>query len=506
MAGASRLLRNRTWLGGRELMVIWLLMVLGSGIAYTGLVRTFFINLTAPYHFATVGNRFEEALQPLLPKALFPQDTAAIEALYNGLDGGRAMGWLEVAANIPWHAWATPLLSWGLFILLAYLVMISMVNILGRQWIANERMNFPLLHVPRLMEEAQDERRFCAFLLDHYFLLGLSLPVFLHLVNGLHFYIPSVPEIPTMFDSGAFFPKYGLFSAFYKIKVLIYPAFIGFAFLTTRQISFSFWVFYFLGGLFIGLLSVMGYDIPSAALGVTFGPHLTRPEETQMIGAYGVFFLFILWLARHHLWAVLSEAVGRRRPAAPQTEWISQRLSFWTFAAGSLALVLWCRHFGMPVLVSILVLGAFFMVMLVACRVICQGGIAYFTLTAAPLDGLTALFGPGWFTQVGLVVAAVAQKVLFVDLRESLMPSLFHAGKVGQDVKNKRLVLGGHPADIGVGGGRLVPGHAHALLQIRHSRAATRVGHPDLPDRFRKPETNDRVRQPPRTLGAGVFP
>ena len=70
------------------------------------------------------------------------------------------------------------------------------------------------------------------------------------------------------------------------------------------------------------------------------------------------------------------------------------------------------------------------MVMLVATRVICQGGIAYFTLTAAPIDGLLAFFGPQFFTQVGLLIAAVAQKVLFVDLRESLMPSLLHAGKV----------------------------------------------------------------------------
>ena len=67
-----------------------------------------------------------------------------------------------------------------------------------------------------------------------------------------------------------------------------------------------------------------------------------------------------------------------------------------------------------------LVLIAFFMFTLVAVRVICQGGITYFTLTAAPLDALTAFFGSRFLTQAGLVVAAVAQKVLFLDLRESL--------------------------------------------------------------------------------------
>jgi hypothetical protein len=37
----------------------------------------------------------------------------------------------------------------------------------------------------------------------------------------------------------------------------------------------------------------------------------------------------------------------------------------------------------------------------------------------------------------------VAQKVLFVDLRESLMPSLLHARKVTEKISNRRMVLGG---------------------------------------------------------------
>ena len=86
----------------------------------------------------------------------------------------------------------------------------------------------------------------------------------------------------------------------------------------------------------------------------------------------------------------------------------------------------------MPLLVAVLLLGFFFMMTLVASRVICQGGIAYFTLTAAPMDGLLAFFGPRFFTHVGLLIAGVAQKVLFVDLRESLMPSLLHARKITQ--------------------------------------------------------------------------
>ncbi|WP_373501051.1 DUF6785 family protein [Desulfococcus sp.] len=433
---------TRALLTGKELLIVWMLMLLASGIAFTGLVRTFFINLTAPYHFATVGNAWKEVLQPILPIAWYPADRQSIESLYNGLSGGRRMGWWEVIAGIPWHAWVGPLLVWSVFILLCYGVMICLVNLFSRQWIYNERMNFPLLRVPQLMEEALDEHHLGRFFGNRFLLAGLMVPIFLHTINGLNFYFPEVPQIPTLILAGPYFPQYGLFSGFHKMKIHLYPAFIGFAFLTSRQISFSFWFFFIAGGLLMGLLSVLGYTIPEAALGITFGPTLTRPEETQMIGAYGVFFVFILWLSRYHLRDILRQAVGLDAAPAPVTEWFTVRTAFWGSIAGISGIILWCWVFRMPLLVSALMIGACFMVMLVASRVICQGGIAYFTLTMAPIDGLLALFGPKFFTQAGLLGAAVIQKVLFVDLREALMPSLVHASSLTQRTGNRRTIFG----------------------------------------------------------------
>lgn len=439
----NRIFNGRKLLTGKELLLTWILSVFASGIAYTGLVRTFFINLTAPYYLATVGNRWQEVLQPLLPASWYPHNPEAVKALYNGLEGGRTMGWWQVVTQIPWSAWMMPLLILGGFVLVCYLVMICLVNILSRQWLVNERMNFPLLQVPLLMEEAADRNGLSAFFTNRFLLAGLMVPVFLHLINGLHFYIPSIPEVPTLILAGSYFPKVGLFSGFTKLKIYFYPAFIGFAFLTSRQISFSIWGFFILGGLIFGLLGVLGYNIPAADLGVTFGPHLARPEETQMIGAYGVFFLFILVLARQHLVSVLKQGLGLAPSERTETEWMSIRVAFWGFVAGIVFIIIWLTYYGVPPLVSFLVVGAFFMIMLVASRIVCQGGIAYFSLTAAPIDGLLAFFGPGFFTNVGLAVSAVVQKILFVDFREALMPSLVHSSKVSQEMSSKRLVLGG---------------------------------------------------------------
>jgi hypothetical protein len=430
-------------LTGQELLVVWVLMVIVSGIAYTGLVRTFFINITAPYEFATLGNNWQQVLQPLLPASWYPRDKEAIRVLYDGLEGGRDLAWSEVMRSIPWRVWLPPLITWGCFVLLCYWVMLCLVNLLSQQWLENEKMNFPLLRVPQMMEDALAEHRIGKFFGDRFLLLGLLAASGLHVVNGLHFYFPGVPEIPTLILAGPYFPKYGLFSGFHKLKIYFYPAFIGFAFLTTRQIALSFWLFYLLGGLFSGLLSVLGYSLPAAALGTNFGPALARVEETQMIGAYGVFFLFILWLARHHFSRVLKLAFSSTKVAAAEAEYFSVRLSLWGLVIGLVCLAAWCSHYGMPLKVILPLLGVFFMVMIVASRVVCQGGVAYFTLTAAPTDGLISFLGSRFFGPVGLLMSAVMQKVLFVDLRESLMPSLVHGAKIKERTRNGRLFFAG---------------------------------------------------------------
>ncbi len=415
---------------GHELLIIWALTTLASGVAYTGLARTLFINLTAPFQFATVENRWEETLQPLLPSMMFPQDRQAIRLLYDGLQHGRQMDWIEVVRQVPWQAWMGPLTFWGVFVLSAYAVMICLISLTSRQWLVYERMNLPLLQVPLAIEEAYRERRLSAFWTNPFLVAGMAIPVFLHTINGLSSLFPSVPSIPTLILAGSYFSPGGLFSAFTKLKIAIYPAFIGFAFLTAKQISLSFWFFFVAGGLVIGGLEFFGYRIPESALGVTFGPTLARPEETQMIGAYGVFFLFLLWLARDHLKNVILEAFGLRRPDPDIHEWIPSRAAFWGLVLGCIILYGACLYAGMSPISAFLFLTAAFMVMMVATRVICQGGIAYFTLTAAPTDGILAFTGMRFLGGIDGLLAAVSQKVLFLDLRESLMPSLVHARRV----------------------------------------------------------------------------
>ena len=440
----ARIFRSRSLIfTGAELLIVWIEMVIGSGIAYTGMARTLLLNLTTPIHYASVGNQWQETLGSVLPQGITPTDPHAIELLYTGIQGGRSMSWMEVVFAIPWQAWLSPMLLWGSFILLSYGFMLFIINILSRQWIHNERINFPLLRVPEMLSKALDERQVGHFFSNRFLLAGLLIPVCLHFLNGMNFYYPSVPQLSTLILAGPYFPDYGLFAGFQKLKIYIYPAFIGFAFLTSRQISFSFWFFFILGGLFFGFLGMLGYTIPASELGITFGPTLARPEETQMIGAYGIFFLFLMWLARTHLIEVTKESLFLAKPNKARTEWFDVRYSFWGAIFCFIALLYWAVSLGMSLITATLFFSAAFMIMLVATRIICQGGLAYFTLTAAPMDGLLAIGGTKLFSGINGLLAGMSQKVLFVDLRESLIPSLLHARKLSHGKTPGLLIFSG---------------------------------------------------------------
>lgn len=447
----SRLTRLRPIFSGVELLVIWLMMVLFTGIGYAGLTETFFVNIAAPERFARDAYRWTEVLGPLLPDSWFPDSAEAVTRFYEGIKGGRDMGVLEILGRIPWGVWLPVLTVWASFILGVYFVMVCLMVLFGRQWVVNERVHFPMVRVPMLMGEALDTKQFGSWWSNRFLLSGLVFAGLLHLLNGLHFYYPSVPELPTLILAGPYFPKFGLFSGFHKLKLYFIPAFIGFAFLTTRQISFSMWVFHLLSGLLFGLLYVLGWQLPEAALGTTLGPDLIRPEGAQTIGSYVIFFIFLVWLARHHLKETLicilrpecrgAKALHKGKYDVTPKDWSPPVWPLWGLLAGTLGLVYWCWHFGLPILASIALPIMFIIVMLVTSRVVCQGGLPYFTLTAAPSDALMGFFGTGFFGSAGMAATAVMQKVLFLDVREAVAPTLFHGAKIRQESQRRNLVL-----------------------------------------------------------------
>ncbi|MGV8074737.1 MAG: DUF6785 family protein [Syntrophobacteraceae bacterium] len=414
-----------------EILLIWSMVAVSGGIAYTGLLRTFIINITTPERFATKANNIGGRLLALLPAELFPKSPEVVKTLYIGIEGGIDLSWWRIMSRIPWMVWALPMLWWALFILLVYMAMMGMVGLFSHQWIENEKMNFPLLRVPEILSEESDKGTLWQSVAGGFFLVGISIPLILHTFNGLHTYFPQIPQLPTVIPAQPYIPKGGLLSGFYKMKFYIFPAFIGFAFLTPKQISFSLWSFFIAGGLLPGTLQALGRHLPAAALGTTFGPVISRVEEMQMLGAFGVFFFFIIWLARNHLRLVVLSVFRRNSTSAGDYHGIlPPRLSLYLFLGGFIGAAGWLSFFGMTLLSAVLFLIVCFMLQLVASKLVCQGGLPYFTLSVAPSDGFLAFFDSRLIAPAGLYMGVIIQKATFLDMRESLMPSLFHSSRL----------------------------------------------------------------------------
>ncbi|SFM72947.1 DUF6785 family protein [Thermodesulforhabdus norvegica] len=428
-----------------EVLLLWAMSAIASTLSHTGFARTFIANITAPGWLQGQERQILKVISEVR-REIFPVQEDLIGELLYGMEGAYGLNAFQIFSRIPWDHWITPLLFWGVFLVFLVTTLMGITGIFSHHWIENERMSFPLLRVPEIFVEESEKGSLWRNLFGPFFICGLLIPVTLHLLNGLHTYFPGVPQIPTLLLAQPYIPKEGLLQGFYRAKIYIYPAFIGFASLAPRQVSLSFWLFFVLTSLIPGVLGVFGMHIPDAALGTTFGPVLERVEEMQAVGAYGVFALFLIWLARHHIKAVFRVVARSGRGSDevfPEgySGFLSPLGSFMAATVGFIGLCLWFVCVGVDFLSSLVFLVVAFVIYLVSSRIVCQGGLPYYTLTAAPSDGLLSVLHSGHLSPLSIYLCAVVQKVAFLDMRESLQPTLFHASALSKGTSEKRRFL-----------------------------------------------------------------
>ena len=139
-----KLIRPRWAFDRAELTVIYIMLIIASTIPTWGLAANLVPMLPAVYYFATPENNWEELLFPLVRDWMVPTDANAIRDFFQGLPAG---------APLPWGAWLVPLLAWASFIFAIYLMMITCMVLIRRQWMDNERLSFPLVQLPLEMIE-----------------------------------------------------------------------------------------------------------------------------------------------------------------------------------------------------------------------------------------------------------------------------------------------------------------------------------------------------------------
>lgn len=406
-----------------ELITIWCMMLVASGIPSSGLMRYHLFMLTAPFYFDSPENDWKDLFHQYLPNWLVIKDLKAAKYFYEGLPPG---------APVPWGLWLKPALLWSLYFLATYFVLICLSTILRKQWVERERFSFPLVKLPAEMVERPigEKSRLNSFLKNRLTWIGFAIPVFLHTINGLHRYFPYVPEIPLYFYPDKYFTERP-WTALRSTIMMIYPSVIGFSYLLSLDVSFSFWFFYMI----YKLQSLIAFAAGFPASGWTLA-------NRQEMGGYLALVAFVLWIARHHLKDVFLKTLGlkSKRIIDDSNEPLPYRMALIGLVAGTILTAAFGSAAGMSFWLALGIMLFFYIMAIVLTWMVVDGGFLFLLAIFRPSDYLVISLGTSRFSASDLTIMAYEKTMMF-DLREFMMPHLMNSFKAADAVNLSRRKL-----------------------------------------------------------------
>ena len=399
-----------------ELITIWCMMIVASGIPSSGFIRYHLFMLVAPYYYATPENEWQDLFFRYLPNSLMIKDPKAVKYFYEGLPSGE---------SVPWGFWIKPALLWSSYVLMTYFVLVCLSTILRKQWVDHERFTFPLVKLPvEMVENADQKTRLNDFMRSKALWIGASIAFVLHVINGLHAYLPQLPNIPLYFSLDPYLndrPWVALQSTIF----MIYPSIIGFSYLLSLDVSFSFWIFYIL----YKVQSVVAYASGFSASGWTLA-------NRQEMGGYIALVIFVIWLARHHIMDIVKAALGIKK-VDDSNEPLPYRWALIGFVGGTFAISGMAYAAGMSFWLAFGVMIFFYIMAIVLTWMVVDGGFLFLLAIFRPSDYIMIGLGSSRFSPASHTILTF-EKTLMFDLREFMMPHVMNSFKASDSFHLKR--------------------------------------------------------------------
>ena len=430
LVGAVR----RSWMLNRsELALIYIMWIIATPIPERGLTSFLLPHITSVIYFATPENNWN-SLFPFIPTWMIPHhDFEQIKYFYEGAP--RGMG-------IPWELWLPPLAYWLPFILALYLAMITIMVILQRQWIVNERLIYPLVQVPLAMiQDAPSTRDPSRLSLikplfkNPLMWTGFAITAFLYSSNRLSVYYPFIKGIRLW---GGSLP---LFNDTVSVAFSVSFQLVGFAYFINRDVAFSLWFFYLLGVIQEGLFNTFGIQRVDSLFGV-YSRHSDSILTLQGFGAYMVLVLFGLWTARDHLKKVFRRAFGGEPGIDDSDEILSYRTAVFLLLGSLTFMGFWLAQTGLPGWIVPIYLFFAFAVFVAITRVVAEGGLAWNYAPVIASDFVAAGLGTRALGASGIISLSFTY-VWASDILTFVMTSCANALKMAEETikGNRRLVF-----------------------------------------------------------------
>ena len=422
-------LGRRAWMLSRaELALIYIMWIVATAIPEWGLTAFLLPDITSVIYYATPENNWAELLHPLVPDWLIPhRDFDQIKNFYEGAPQG---------TGIPWRLWLPPLAFWLPFVLALYLAMISLMVVLRKQWIENERLVFPLVQLPIAMLQDDDARPgvLNAFFKNPLLWIGFAIPAIVQSANGLHHYFPYFPRV-------SHDHSIPLFRDSIHIPLRLSFQMLGFSYFVNRDIAFGLCFFYLLNTVQQGIFNIFGVQKIDPVLGA-YSTYTGSIIVHQGFGAIIALVLFGLWTARRHLRDVARKAIFAAPDIDDSREILSYRAALLVLA-GSLAFMgVWLWQSGLPAWVTPIYLFFAFVLFIGITRVVAEGGLAFIFAPMIASDFVAAGLGTRTIGASGVTALAFTY-VWASDILTFVMASCANGLKLAEETikKGRRLIF-----------------------------------------------------------------
>lgn len=411
-----------------ELATVYIMGMVACTLPTNGLMEMLLPTMAGGSYYATPENDWANRILAHIRPWLVVSDPEAIKGFYEGIPRGEA---------VPWGVWARLLAAWCPLLFGVYGASIAIASLLRRQWVLNERLQFPLVQVPIAMLREEDSgpaRRIGPFFRNPLMWLGLSVPIVLNSHWGLHHYFPD--KIPEAFPLW----KYLWFwrDTFF-IRLGISYAVVGFGYLLSTKVSLSIWI--------LGLFTTLEYAVftrlgISSTRQVSFSALNSAYLTHQGFGAMLAMVALILWRARRHLRDVARKAFTHAPEIDDRDEVLSYRQATTLLLASLGVVCVWLWLSGMSWWVVVLMVAFSFAAMVGLTRIVGQAGLS---VTRSPLLASDAVItiagsealGPGNLTAMGMSLPWSG------EFRTTVMAAVMHGLKLAEVYlkENRRLLV-----------------------------------------------------------------
>lgn len=419
-------MRGRGLLRLRELAVVYIIIMVTSGIPSSGLLRYLVPVMTAPYYYANPGNQWEQLFWDRIPPWLAVSSPVGVFGFWEGLPFG---------ASVPWREWAFVLSHWMILVAAFWLLMICLAALVRKQWADRERLTFPLVQFP--LEVLRDDPRgpSYGFFANRLVWIGAAAVFLIHVVNGLHQNFPAIPGIPVFWNLNQQLPDRP-WNAAVPIYLGIFFSAIAFGYLLSLEVACGFWASVLFIKLEAIVLSAFGYEGSSAWGGV-----ISQISQRQQMGGLLVVAAVLLWLLRGSLGEAFRKALGRAPEVRDDGEPLSYRFAAIGLVVGIIAAYLWLVAAGMTPGFAGLFMVFFIAICLVLTRIIAEAGMLMIHLSFWPVHYLLMFGGSTVVGPSNLTVLTFVDCALTFDLREFLMPSALNGFRLAEQagVASRRL-------------------------------------------------------------------